>query len=122
MGEISQTMLAMPAPEAGSLDTASLAAAIPDARGANFYDEDPVFAPLLSLYAGSQVRDMLHPHLQELGQLAGTHLDELAVRLAWQLGGSSQTVRLEETTMKPFSKCFTALRLANQLPSRHIGN
>jgi len=79
LGEIDQTMFSMQAPDASPPEATSLAAAIPDARGANFYDEDPVFARLLSLYAGPSVRDMLEPHLQELGKLAGTHLDELAV-------------------------------------------
>ncbi len=57
---------------------ASLADAIPDARGANFFTEDAVFARLLSLYTDDKLRALLTPRLERLGELAGDTLDTLA--------------------------------------------
>lgn len=51
---------------------------IPDARGANLYAADHDLQALLPLYLGQDLAAHLQPHLQRLGALAGSTLDDLA--------------------------------------------
>jgi alkylation response protein AidB-like acyl-CoA dehydrogenase len=44
----------------------------------NFADRDPALRPLLDHYLSTQDRERLEPFLRELGEIAGTELDELA--------------------------------------------
>jgi acyl-CoA dehydrogenase len=50
----------------------------PDCRGMNFYRVDHAFRGLLDLYMEPALRAHLEPHLDRLGVLAGSRLDELA--------------------------------------------
>lgn len=54
------------------------AAAIPDARGLNFYHADPVAEALFRLYLPAALFAHLQPHFSRLGALVGGRLDELA--------------------------------------------
>lgn len=51
---------------------------VPDRRGENLYTTDPDLDRLLPLYLGDTLHQHLRPHLVELGELAGTTLDDLA--------------------------------------------
>lgn len=53
----------------------------PDTSGMNFYRADPVLADLLHVYLSDNLFRHIEPHLDRLGALAGSHLDECA-RLA----------------------------------------
>jgi len=53
----------------------------PDTTGMNFYRADPALADLLSIYLSGALFRHIEPHLDQLGELAGGHLDECA-RLA----------------------------------------
>src|SRR6478752_3400384 len=53
----------------------------PDTSGMNFYRADPALADLLRLYLSEELFRHIEPHLDQLGELAGGHLDECA-RLA----------------------------------------
>ena len=55
------------------------AAAVPDSHGTNLFAADPSFDALLSLYLPPDLHAHLKPHLQRLGALAGSELDELAL-------------------------------------------
>jgi len=50
----------------------------PDCAGLNFYDIDHSLRELLPLYLDREERDILTPHMQRLGEIAGGRLDELA--------------------------------------------
>ena len=52
--------------------------AVPDSRGLNLFRADPGFTSLLGLYLPQQLKAHLEPHLDRLGALAGSELDELA--------------------------------------------
>jgi alkylation response protein AidB-like acyl-CoA dehydrogenase len=52
---------------------------LPDSRGLNLFTADPDFDELLKLYLGPGLHAHLRPHLERLGALAGTELDELAL-------------------------------------------
>src|ERR1700754_4594103 len=53
----------------------------PDTSGMNFYRADPVLADLLRIHLPDHLFRHIEPHLDRLGALAGSHLDECA-RLA----------------------------------------
>src|SRR5262249_3999804 len=53
----------------------------PDTTGQNFYRADPALTDLLQLYLPDALFGHIEPHLDRLGELAGSHLDECA-RLA----------------------------------------
>jgi alkylation response protein AidB-like acyl-CoA dehydrogenase len=53
-------------------------AAIPDARGINLFQADPMAASLFGLYLPTDLNRHLAPHFDRLGALAGGPLDELA--------------------------------------------
>src|SRR6476469_1776251 len=53
----------------------------PDTSGMNFYRADPALTDLLRLYLSEELFRHIEPHLDQLGELAGGHLDECA-RLA----------------------------------------
>jgi alkylation response protein AidB-like acyl-CoA dehydrogenase len=50
----------------------------PDCAGLNFYDIDHTLRELLPLYLDRREQDVLTPHMQRLGGIAGGRLDELA--------------------------------------------
>lgn len=50
----------------------------PDCRGLNFYEIDPSFQTLLGLYLPEKEHIFLQPHLAELGEVAGSELNDLA--------------------------------------------
>lgn len=50
----------------------------PDCRGMNFWQIDPAFRDLLSLYLKPEELNHFVPHFERLGELAGGRLDELA--------------------------------------------
>ena len=50
----------------------------PDCTGMNFYATDRAFRDLLAIYLPASVRDVLDPHYDRLGQLAGGALDDLS--------------------------------------------
>jgi len=50
----------------------------PDCAGLNFFDVDHSLRDLIPLYLGAEEQDVLTPHMQRLGALAGGRLDELA--------------------------------------------
>lgn len=50
----------------------------PDCHGLNFFDIDRSLQSLLPLYVSADLYEHLLPHLHELGEIAGTRLDELA--------------------------------------------
>ncbi|MFN0164695.1 MAG: acyl-CoA dehydrogenase family protein [Burkholderiales bacterium] len=56
----------------------SPASAVPDARGANFYRADPALAATLGLCIPADLFALVDPHLDRLGALAGSRLDDLA--------------------------------------------
>ena len=58
--------------------TLSGSAAIPDARGINLYQADPMARSLFGLYLPKDLFTHLTPHFERLGGLAGGLLDELA--------------------------------------------
>lgn len=58
--------------------TAADSNAIPDRRGANFFDDDPQLQALLKLYLPTKLHAHLLPHFEALGALAGGALDALA--------------------------------------------
>ncbi len=68
------TYLTLPIP---TLNAAN-ATAIPDRRGANFFDDDPQLQALLRLYLPPALHAHLLPHFKKLGALAGGALDALA--------------------------------------------
>ncbi|WP_144636815.1 acyl-CoA dehydrogenase family protein [Bordetella genomosp. 13] len=51
---------------------------VPDRRGENFYTTDRELLQLLPLYLPADLLAHMTPHLVRLGELAGSHLDELA--------------------------------------------
>ncbi|MBV7481566.1 acyl-CoA dehydrogenase family protein [Bordetella sp. BOR01] len=51
---------------------------IPDSRGLNLFSADPYAASLCALYLPPALHAHLLPHLDRLGALAGSHIDELA--------------------------------------------
>src|SRR5437879_13897834 len=53
----------------------------PDTTGMNFYRADPALTDLLKLHLPDALFRHIEPHLDRLGGLAGSHLDECA-RLA----------------------------------------
>ena len=55
------------------------ATALPESRGLNLFMADPDFDALLGLYAEPALHRHLRPHLEKLGALAGSELDELAL-------------------------------------------
>ena len=55
-----------------------MTAAIPDSRGLNLYRADPALGRLAGLYLPPELDRHLVPHLDRLGALAGSTLDELA--------------------------------------------
>ncbi|MBL8379659.1 MAG: acyl-CoA dehydrogenase family protein [Burkholderiales bacterium] len=55
-----------------------MASAVPDARGANLYHADPALAATLKLCIPADLFAVVDPHLQRLGALAGSSLDDLA--------------------------------------------
>jgi alkylation response protein AidB-like acyl-CoA dehydrogenase len=55
------------------------AATVPDSRGTNLFAADPSFDSLLSLYLAPALHAHLKPHLERLGALAGSELDDLAL-------------------------------------------
>ena len=55
------------------------AAALPDSRGLNLFAADPDFDALLGLYLEPELHRHLRPHLERLGALAGSELDEAAL-------------------------------------------
>jgi alkylation response protein AidB-like acyl-CoA dehydrogenase len=54
------------------------ATALPDAHGTNLYRADPAHGALLRLCIAPGLIDVVEPHLDRLGALAGGRLDELA--------------------------------------------
>ena len=52
--------------------------AIPDARGLNLYDADPMAGALFAAYLPAALHAHLVPHFERLGMLAGGRLDALA--------------------------------------------
>ncbi|MBV8165600.1 MAG: acyl-CoA dehydrogenase family protein, partial [Alphaproteobacteria bacterium] len=62
-----------PAPE-----TPHAAAALPDSRGVNAFDDDASLQRLLPLYLAPDLLAHLTPHLGRLGGLVGDRLDDLA--------------------------------------------
>jgi acyl-CoA dehydrogenase len=70
-------------PDAPALDKAGVVPAetlvAPDCRGLNFHTIDPAFSDLLALRLPTEVLDFITPHLHQLGQVAGSRLDELAM-------------------------------------------
>jgi acyl-CoA dehydrogenase len=52
--------------------------AVPDSRGINLYDADPMLQRLAGLYMPADLLAHLEPHLHRLGGLAGGQLDEWA--------------------------------------------
>lgn len=52
--------------------------AVPDSAGLNLFRADPALARLARLYLPSDLADHLLPHLDRLGALAGSTLDDLA--------------------------------------------
>ena len=56
----------------------ALGSALPDTRGSNFYRADPALAALLKLSITPELFAHLEPHLDRLGALAGSRLDDLA--------------------------------------------
>jgi len=50
----------------------------PDCAGLNFFDVDHSLRDLIPLYLGAEEQDVLTPHMQRLGAVAGGRLDELA--------------------------------------------
>lgn len=55
-----------------------MTAAIPDSRGLNLFRADPNLARLAGLYLPADLHHHLTPHLDRLGALAGSTIDELA--------------------------------------------
>jgi alkylation response protein AidB-like acyl-CoA dehydrogenase len=55
------------------------ATALPDSRGLNLFTADPDFDQLLGLYLEPELHRHLRAHLERLGALAGSELDELAL-------------------------------------------
>jgi len=55
------------------------AATVPDSHGTNLFAADPSFDALLSLYLAPDLHAHLKPHLEKLGALAGSELDDLAI-------------------------------------------
>ena len=67
-------------PPLDSLATTSVEKLIaPDCHGENFYAIDPGLSDLLDLYMKEDARAHLEPHLQDLGQVAGNRLNDLAI-------------------------------------------
>jgi hypothetical protein len=60
------------------LAPAPRAAALPDSRGLNAFDDDPSLRQLLPLYLPADLLAHLTPHLHRLGGLVGDALDDLA--------------------------------------------
>ncbi len=55
------------------------ASPVPDSRGINLYQADPMAAALFAAYLPTRLMAHLAPHFDRLGALAGGHLDELAL-------------------------------------------
>ena len=53
---------------------------MPTTRGLNFFEADPNLLQALRTYAAGRDVERALPHLRELGQVAGSELDELAAR------------------------------------------
>ncbi|VEF49568.1 acyl-CoA dehydrogenase [Bacillus freudenreichii] len=51
---------------------------MPDTTGINFFEADPNFSFLLKHYLSNENYDLAVPHLKDLGEIAGTRLDELS--------------------------------------------
>src|SRR3979411_1319286 len=73
MEPLKQDRIATPADQPGLL--------APDTSGMNFYRADPALAGLLRIHLPDALFRHIEPHLDRLGALAGSHLDECA-RLA----------------------------------------
>src|ERR1700710_1384661 len=73
MEPLKQDRIATPADQPGLL--------APDTSGMNFYRADPALADLLRIHLPDALFRHIEPHLDRLGALAGSHLDECA-RLA----------------------------------------
>src|SRR4051812_9982819 len=54
------------------------ASTVPDSRGTNLYSADKSFERFLALYLPADLHKHLRPHLERMGALAGSELDELA--------------------------------------------
>lgn len=52
---------------------------VPDRHGASLFEADPDLAAVSSLYMPAELHRHLLPHLEALGRLAGSRLDELAL-------------------------------------------
>ena len=66
-------------PPGGAVErTRTGADAVPDARGINLYQADPMARALFGLYLPEPLFAHLSPHFERLGELAGGRLDELA--------------------------------------------
>ena len=52
--------------------------AVPDSRGINRFSADPRFDSFLGLYLEKSIHEHLRPHLEKLGAMAGSTLDDLA--------------------------------------------
>lgn len=59
-------------------ERATSESAVPDSAGLNLFRADPALASLARLYLPPALADHLLPHLDRLGSLAGSTLDELA--------------------------------------------
>ena len=59
-------------------ERATSESAVPDSAGLNLFRADPALASLARLYLPPSLADHLLPHLDRLGGLAGSTLDELA--------------------------------------------
>ena len=52
--------------------------AMPDTKGLNFFEEDQNLSFILKHYLSTENYERALPHLKELGEIAGTRLDELS--------------------------------------------
>ncbi|MBK0328878.1 acyl-CoA dehydrogenase family protein [Rhodobacteraceae bacterium F11138] len=52
---------------------------IPDSAGLNLFEADPDLWRLMLVYLDAETRDLVRPHLERMGALAGGYLEELAL-------------------------------------------
>ncbi|MGE4373801.1 MAG: acyl-CoA dehydrogenase family protein [Xanthobacter sp.] len=52
---------------------------IPDSSGLNSFQDDPEFLDLLKVYLPAPLLEAVMPHLERMGELAGGHLEQLAL-------------------------------------------
>ncbi len=69
----------MAAQPRGTVTSARAPEGVPDSRGLNLFHADPSFRGLLELHLGRKLFVHLMPHMDTLGAMAGTRLDELAL-------------------------------------------